>query len=93
MIVSLGKEFGVPLRPDDYEEITPDETEKPSVNSRVTFNENTSAYGKCKKRPQLDMTNEYYEKLLLDRKNGIYSEKNHVTGNIVSVLSNPVIPF
>ena len=93
MIVSLGKEFGVPLRPDDYEEIMAEETEKPSENSRVTFNENTSGYEKCKKRPPLDMTNEYYEKLLLDRKNGEYSEKNHVTGNIVSIIPNLVTPF
>ena len=92
MIVSLGKEFGVPLHPDDYEEILPEETEKPSENSHLTFNENTSAYEKCKKRPPLDMTNEYYEKLLMDRKNGMYSEKNHVTGNIVSV-SNLLTPF
>jgi len=89
MIVSLAKEFGVPLRPDDFHEV---------VQTALSINEpdtvpcsvseiDSSNKSSLKKRQPLDKYNESYEKMLIERKSTGIQQKDYVNANIKSLVT------
>lgn len=102
MIVSLGREFGVPLTRDDFHDayvenllavpgIGQQESEFKATDiqlNRTDFQNVSTNSGRENKRNRqtLDMTNELYEKILAERKGGLVSSKNYINANIVSLI-------
>ena len=87
MIVSLGKEFGVPLRKDDFSDTTNSSLALTNGNkheSHSTLNVSPVSMTFKRRSEPLDMSNKAYEQLLEERRKGRIVETDHICANIVS---------
>lgn len=85
MIVSLGKEFGVPLSENDFHEQSNITVNNETTGTDVPSDTTRLVASFKRHRELVDTKNEMYEKILMERKNEKNAQTDHVCANIVSV--------
>lgn len=87
MIVSLGKEFGVPLSENDFHEQSNITVNNETTGTDVPSDTTRLVASFKRHRELVDTKNEMYEKILIERKNEKNAQTDHVCANIKSLLT------